>query len=417
MWLCLTLLWLISKSSEKASCGQSASLTEEAGMKRTRFAWRFLAPFLVLVSSARTQTPAPHPTSDLGGNSWQLVRFQGRDGTTLRPKDKTRYILAFATDGSLDVRIDCNRGRGTWKSAAASQLELSPLALTRAMCPPAPLNDRLPKDWQSIRSYVIKDGHLFLTAGGGIYEFEPRGAEGATPGAPAISGLPATFVGVLPCADCPGIRYQVNLLADHTFVSRMSYQGRPERQDNHGSWELSGDGKTLVLHGGGHGAPQTFAVRDRNTLRKLDIEGREIESKLNYDLKRAATFTPIEARGESATNATLENTDWRLTLLGDSPVHASPQKGPHFVLDSKTKNVSGSGGCNRLAGSYTLDGDHLAFHQTVSTMMACLQGMDTEKTFLQALSQVDSWKINGRRLDLFDKAGKRMAVFEAGNTK
>jgi uncharacterized lipoprotein YbaY len=31
------------------------------------------------------------------------------------------------------------------------------------------------KDWQYVRSYVVKDGHLFLSlmADGGIYEFEP----------------------------------------------------------------------------------------------------------------------------------------------------------------------------------------------------------------------------------------------------
>jgi para-nitrobenzyl esterase len=31
------------------------------------------------------------------------------------------------------------------------------------------------KQWATIRSYVIKDGHLFLAlmADGGIYEFEP----------------------------------------------------------------------------------------------------------------------------------------------------------------------------------------------------------------------------------------------------
>lgn len=49
------------------------------------------------------------------------------------------------------------------------------LALTRAACPPAPLNERIPKDWSYVRSYVIKGGHLFLSlmADGGIYEFEP----------------------------------------------------------------------------------------------------------------------------------------------------------------------------------------------------------------------------------------------------
>jgi len=37
------------------------------------------------------------------------------------------------------------------------------------------LHDRIVKQWGYIRSYVMKDGHLFLSlmADGGIYEFEP----------------------------------------------------------------------------------------------------------------------------------------------------------------------------------------------------------------------------------------------------
>lgn len=37
------------------------------------------------------------------------------------------------------------------------------------------MHDQIVKQWANIRSYVIKDGHLFLSlmADGGIYEFEP----------------------------------------------------------------------------------------------------------------------------------------------------------------------------------------------------------------------------------------------------
>lgn len=78
-------------------------------------------------------------------------------------------------DGSLTARIDCNRGRGTWKSAAPGQVELGPLALTRAMCPPGSLHDRIVRHLPIVRSYVVRDGRLFLSlmADGGIYEFEP----------------------------------------------------------------------------------------------------------------------------------------------------------------------------------------------------------------------------------------------------
>jgi para-nitrobenzyl esterase len=36
------------------------------------------------------------------------------------------------------------------------------------------MHDRIVKDWESVRSYVIKEGRLFLSlvADGGIYEFE-----------------------------------------------------------------------------------------------------------------------------------------------------------------------------------------------------------------------------------------------------
>jgi para-nitrobenzyl esterase len=44
------------------------------------------------------------------------------------------------------------------------------------MRPRAALSDRIPKDWQYVRSYVIKGGHLFLALmfDAGIYEFGPR---------------------------------------------------------------------------------------------------------------------------------------------------------------------------------------------------------------------------------------------------
>jgi para-nitrobenzyl esterase len=120
------------------------------------------------------ETPTRNASTDLGGTSWQLVRFQGSDDKTLIPDDRSKYTIAFNSDGSLTVRIDCNRGRGTWKSVGPSQLQFGPLALTRAMCPPGSLHDHIVKQWEYIRSYVIRNGHLYLSliADGGIYEFE-----------------------------------------------------------------------------------------------------------------------------------------------------------------------------------------------------------------------------------------------------
>ena len=128
----------------------------------------------VAVFEAPEQAP-PAASSQLQGTSWQLVRFRGGDDATLTPDDRAKYTIEFGADGRLTARVDCNRGRGTWTSQGSNQLQFGPLALTRAQCPAGSLHDQIVKQWSSIRSFLIKDGHLFLAlmADGGTYEFEP----------------------------------------------------------------------------------------------------------------------------------------------------------------------------------------------------------------------------------------------------
>jgi heat shock protein HslJ len=116
----------------------------------------------------------------------------------------------------------------------------------------------------------------------------------------------------------------------------------------------------------------------------------------------------------SAGAARLENTYWRLTQLGDTAINATfNQQAAHLILYSQTQLVSGSGGCNRMTGSYQLNGAQLTFSHMAGTMMACITGMDTEKAFLQALGRVNKWRITGRRLDLQDAKGKVIVRLEA----
>ena len=131
--------------------------------------------FLFAANGALAHASQPVATQRLEGTSWQLVRFQGSDDRTLTPDDRTKYTIEFGPNGALTARIDCNRGRGPWKSSGPNQLQFGPLALTRVQCPPGSLHDQIVKQWNFVRSYVLKDGHLFLSlmADGGIYEFEP----------------------------------------------------------------------------------------------------------------------------------------------------------------------------------------------------------------------------------------------------
>jgi heat shock protein HslJ len=124
---------------------------------------------------ARAPAQAGARAPGLAGTSWQLVKFQGSDDTTLTPDHPANYTIEFGTGGQFNARFDCNRGRGTWKSSGPSQLEFGPLALTRMMCQPGSLHNQMVRQWGNITSYVIRDGHLFLALklDSGIYEFEP----------------------------------------------------------------------------------------------------------------------------------------------------------------------------------------------------------------------------------------------------
>lgn len=141
---------------------------------------------LVLLSAAGLGCPMGGTVDhldarSLAGTRWRLIEIRSMDdaiGTT-RPDDPSKYTLAFAADGTLAMRLDCNRAMGRWSATPAAdseggQLRVGPLAATRALCPEPSLDERIARDMDYVRSYLVKDGrlHLSLMADGGIYVWE-----------------------------------------------------------------------------------------------------------------------------------------------------------------------------------------------------------------------------------------------------
>jgi heat shock protein HslJ len=131
---------------------------------------------------------------------------------------------------------------------------------------------------------------------------------------------------------------------------------------------------------------------------------------------RVSSPSPAAALSPAASaNVRLEDTTWNLTRLGPKDVVASENhRQPYIVLDSSNKRVTGSGGCNRLNGTYILEKQTIHFGPIASTMMACPSGMEVEGTFLRALDKVHSWKLHGNELELQDEDGAFLLRFEAG---
>jgi putative lipoprotein len=110
----------------------------------------------------------------------------------------------------------------------------------------------------------------------------------------------------------------------------------------------------------------------------------------------------------------LDRVEWRLVKLNGRTVSITTNKmRPRLRFDRDDHRVSGSGGCNRVSGSYQRNGEQIRFSQMASTRMACFDGMETEAQFLRALEQTRSWRIVGDQLELFDFSRNSLATFEA----
>ena len=123
------------------------------------------------------------------GTDWSLVEFQSMDDTigTERPDDPSLYTMQLNIDGTVAMRLNCNRARGTWTAkpsgdGSSGHFKFGPLAMTRALCLPPSMDESIAAQAGFIRSYLLKNGRLYLSlmADGGISAWEPAG-KGSAP--------------------------------------------------------------------------------------------------------------------------------------------------------------------------------------------------------------------------------------------
>jgi len=125
--------------------------------------------------------------------------------------------------------------------------------------------------------------------------------------------------------------------------------------------------------------------------------------------------TSASAQTSSGTAAAraLEGRYWRATELGGKRVsNQDSSREAHLQFEAGGR-VSGSDGCNRIAGAYQLKGDSITFGEMLGTQMACLDTEGTEGLFHDALKNAARLAIAGDQLELFDGTGKRVALFAA----
>lgn len=127
-----------------------------------------------------------------------------------------------------------------------------------------------------------------------------RSSNAATPpiGAHGLR-LPASFMGILPCADCDGIRHHLDLWPDQVYHMHREWLGRADgnlRRDEVGRWYADPVRGAIVLYGASE-MPLVWEVKAPDRLRQTDLAGNAIVSDLPYDLTSDGTLTPTSLEG------------------------------------------------------------------------------------------------------------------------
>jgi uncharacterized lipoprotein YbaY/heat shock protein HslJ len=283
-----------------------------------------------------------------------------------------------------------------------------------------------------------------------------RGGAQQAPAAAAIGSLPASFEGELPGAGNPVVWHLDLMPVDGgAALRKLDLAGKPIESAHNdrlarlpkavpiephlaltGMFRYLADAASITLCADGRRLP----VAMEGDFKALETAYRESGAKPGQPLlasvdgliaqrpsmeesqpprptlvvERFGSVWPRETCGNPLSDSPLRGTYWKLVRLGDAPVSAGArQREAHLILANDTSRVGGGGGCNRLNAGFELDGDKLRFSHVAGTMMACPEGMEQEKRFLDALGKADRYRIRGSHLDLLDARGVAIARFEA----
>ena len=100
------------------------------------------------------------------------------------------------------------------------------------------------------------------------------------------------YVGIVPCADCPGIEQRLDLFADGVYYQRLVYRERDTHFDQIGRWSLEPEHQRITLTAP-NAEPSYLGMDGPDHLSLLDGAGEPITSALPYTLYRSDLLGPL----------------------------------------------------------------------------------------------------------------------------
>ncbi len=208
---------------------------------------------------------------------------------------------------------------------------------------------------------------------------------------------PGTYQGILPCADCEGIKTQLLIGKDLNYILKTQYLGKGDsvlQEKGKFGWDKTGSKITLD-----NANKQIYQVGE-NRIFHLDKEGNRITGSLadKYIMEKEK----IDITGKY----------WKLVRLNGKQVEAGSRE-PFIRFTAEDTHVNGNSSCNMFNGKYELlEGNRIKFSPFAMTRMACV-GNSVESEFMQILEKTTSYSLTATELLLQDEFETTLAKFEA----
>lgn len=203
------------------------------------------------------------------------------------------------------------------------------------------------------------------------------------------------YQGVLPCADCEGIKTTLDLTEEFNYVMTRVYQGRDTKPFvETGTFRWDDAGSSIILTG--NGETVMFKVGE-NRLIQLDREGKTITGALasRYILEKLSESQAVK----SSTGPQPQDVSgvWKIVEIDGKSVRKTGNK--ENTIEFRDGRFSAYAGCNSMGGQYQQDGNKLKLSKAMSTMMAC-PDMSAEDALRNVLERIDDFVRNDQTLML-----------------
>lgn len=210
-----------------------------------------------------------------------------------------------------------------------------------------------------------------------------------------------TYEGVLPCADCEGIKTTMTINKDNTFAAREIYIGKKDSViESKGRFKWDEKGQIIAFS---DKKRHSYFVGE-NTLIHLDSNG----DKITGDLADKYVLTKSEEK--------LVGKKWHLVSFKGEEIQLKEAKAERPNIEfMEDDTMFGYTGCNEFRGGYSLkEGYEISFSNIISTKMFCPE-METENEFLNVMGKASYYIFEDHALVIHDENHQALATFKPAN--